>query len=168
LEVTSRVAAPLLPLTAEEVWRGLTGGRSVHLADWPDAASLPADAALVAAMDEVRRVCSAALSLRKASKLRVRLPLARLVVAAPDADALAPFVGLIADEVNVKKVELTTDVAAHGHFELVVNARAVGPRLGGDTQKVIRAVKSGEWTTTGGTVVAPESTYKKASTNVAW
>jgi isoleucyl-tRNA synthetase len=154
LEVTSRVAAPLLPLTAEEVWRGLTGGRSVHLTDWPDAATLPADAALVAAMDEVRRVCSAALSLRKASKLRVRLPLARLVVAAPDADALAPFVGLIADEVNVKEVELTTDVAAHGHFELVVNARAVGPRLGGDTQKVIRAVKSGEWTTTGGTVVA--------------
>jgi isoleucyl-tRNA synthetase len=154
LEVTSRVAAPLLPLTAEEVWRGLTGGRSVHLTDWPDAATLPADAPLVAAMDEVRRVCSAALSLRKASKLRVRLPLARLVVAAPDADALAPFVGLISDEVNVKKVELTTDVAAHGHFELVVNARVVGPRLGGDTQKVIRAVKSGEWTTTGGTVVA--------------
>jgi isoleucyl-tRNA synthetase len=155
LEVTSRVAAPLLPLTAEEVWRGLTGGRSVHLTDWPDASSLPADAALVAAMDEVRRVCSAALSLRKASKLRVRLPLARLVVAAPDADALAPFVGLIADEVNVKEVELTTDVAAHGHFELVVNARVVGPRLGGDTQKVIRAVKSGEWTTSAaGTVVA--------------
>src|SRR6202011_2453669 len=111
--------------------------------------------ALVAAMDEVRRVCSAALSLRKASKLRVRLPLARLVVAAPDADALAPFVGLIADEVNVKRVELTTDVAAHGHFELVVNARACGPRLGPDTQKVINAVKAGEWSTTpSGNVVA--------------
>ncbi|HYS38494.1 MAG TPA: class I tRNA ligase family protein, partial [Pseudonocardiaceae bacterium] len=155
LEVTCRVAAPLLPLTAEEVWRGLTGGRSVHLTDWPAASSLPADAALVAAMDEVRRVCSAALSLRKASKLRVRLPLARLVVAAPDAEALAPFVGLISDEVNVKQVALTTDVAAHGHFELAVNARAVGPRLGATTQKVINAVKAGEWTTnTDGTVVA--------------
>jgi isoleucyl-tRNA synthetase len=106
-------------------------------------------------MDEVRRVCSAALSLRKASKLRVRLPLATLVVAAPDADALAPFTEIIADEVNVKRVELTTDVAAHGHFELVVNARACGPRLGGDTQKVINAVKAGEWTTTSdGVVVA--------------
>src|SRR5690606_29395887 len=31
LEVTCRVAAPLLPLTTEVVWRGLTGGRSVHL-----------------------------------------------------------------------------------------------------------------------------------------
>ena len=37
LEVLTRVAAPLLPLVTEEIWRGLTGGRSVHLTDWPDA-----------------------------------------------------------------------------------------------------------------------------------
>jgi isoleucyl-tRNA synthetase len=154
LEVVSRVVAPLLPLTAEAVWRGLTGSRSVHLADWPADDLLPADPTLVTAMDRVRQVCSAALALRKANKLRVRLPLASLVVAAPDAESLAPFKDLIADEVNVKDVTLTDDVSAHGHFELVVNARACGPRLGGDTQKVIRAVKAGEWTTSGDTVVA--------------
>jgi isoleucyl-tRNA synthetase len=159
LEVVCRVTAPLLPLTTESVWRGLTGERSVHLTDWPavstlDPASrssgdaLPADDALVDAMDRVRQVCSAALALRKSNKLRVRLPLASLVVAAPDAAVLEPFTELIADEVNVKTVSLTTDVAAHGHFELVVNARACGPRLGADTQKVIRAVKAGEWSST--------------------
>jgi len=108
----------------------------------------------VTAMDRVRQVCSAALALRKSNKLRVRLPLASLVVAAPDASSLEPFTDLIADEVNVKQVTLTTDVAAHGHFELVVNARACGPRLGADTQKVIRAVKAGEWTSAGDKVVA--------------
>jgi isoleucyl-tRNA synthetase len=154
LEVVSRVVAPMLPLTAEAVWRGLTGERSVHLADWPADDLLPADDALVTAMDRVRQVCSAALALRKSNKLRVRLPLASLVVAAPDAAVLEPFTALVADEVNVKKVSLTTDVAAHGHFELVVNARACGPRLGADTQKVIRAVKAGEWTSSGDTVVA--------------
>ncbi|HEV2781974.1 MAG TPA: isoleucine--tRNA ligase [Actinophytocola sp.] len=154
LEVVSRVAAPLLPLTTETVWRGLTGERSVHLADWPAAADLPADDALVAAMDRVRQVCSAALSLRKTARLRVRLPLARLVVAAADAPVLEPFVALISDEVNVKAVELTTDVAEYGHVELAVNARAAGPRLGADVQKVIRAVKAGEWTTSGDTVSA--------------
>ena len=41
LEVLTRVAAPLLPLVTEEIWRGLTGGRSVHLEDWPDAARPP-------------------------------------------------------------------------------------------------------------------------------
>ncbi len=154
LEVVSRVTAPLLPLTTEAVWRGLTGERSVHLADWPADDLLPGDDDLVTAMDRVRQVCSAALALRKSNRLRVRLPLASLVVAAPDADVLAPFTELIADEVNVKSVELTTDVAAHGHFELVVNARACGPRLGADTQKVIRAVKAGEWTSAGSGVVA--------------
>ncbi|MBC6447710.1 isoleucine--tRNA ligase [Actinokineospora xionganensis] len=155
LEVVSRLTSPLLPLTAEAVWRGLTGERSVHLADWPSADDLPADDKLVAGMDRVRQVCSSALALRKANKLRVRLPLARLLVAAEDAAVLEPFVELIRDEVNVKEVELTTDVAAHGHFELVVNARACGPRLGADVQKVIKAVKAGEWTTAdSGAVVA--------------
>ncbi|MEV0681354.1 isoleucine--tRNA ligase [Actinosynnema sp. NPDC050436] len=154
LEVVSRVAAPLLPLTTEVVWRGLTGGRSVHLADYPAAADLPADDALVAAMDQVRQVASTALSLRKANKLRVRLPLARLVIAAGDAERLAPFSEILRDEVNVKEVELTSDVDAHGHFQLAVNARVAGPRLGPDVQKVIRAVKAGDWSEVDGTVVA--------------
>ncbi|MBA3908269.1 MAG: class I tRNA ligase family protein, partial [Pseudonocardiales bacterium] len=145
LEVTARIAAPLLPLTTEQMWRGLTGGRSVHLADWPAADFLPHDEALVSAMERVRQVASAALSLRKARGLRVRLPLATLTVAAPDAATLAPFADILRDEVNVKDVVLTADVAAHGRFEIAVNARACGPRLGGDTQKVIRAVKAGEW-----------------------
>ncbi|MGH3992117.1 MAG: DUF5915 domain-containing protein, partial [Pseudonocardiaceae bacterium] len=145
LEVTARVAAPLLPLTTEAIWRGLTGQRSVHLTDWPDPAALPADPELVAAMDRVRQVVSAALSLRKARGYRVRQPLPALTVAAPDATSLAPFTDLIRDEVNIRKVELTEDVSAHGRFELTVNARVCGPRLGGDTQKVIRAVKAGEW-----------------------
>ena len=145
LEVTCRLAAPLLPLTTETIWRGLTGARSVHLTDWPDPTLLPPDRDLVASMDRVRQVVSAVLSLRKARSLRVRQPLSQLTVAAPDAGALAAFTDLIADEVNVRSVELTEDVATHGRFELTVNARACGPRLGADTQKVIRAVKAGQW-----------------------
>ena len=155
LEVTARVAAPLLPLTMEKLWQGLTGGRSVHLADWPSADLLPRDDALVATMERVRQVASAALSLRKARGLRVRLPLAALTVAAADAATLAPFADILRDEVNVKEVVLTEDVAAHGRFEVAVNARVCGPRLGGDTQKVIRAVKAGEWSAEpDGTVIA--------------
>ncbi|MFD6272651.1 isoleucine--tRNA ligase [Nocardia asteroides] len=145
LEVVTRLAAPLLPLISEVIWRGLTGERSVHLTDWPAETELPHDAELVAAMDEVRTVCSTVLSLRKAKNLRVRLPLAEVTIAAADAARLTPFTELIADEVNVKKVDLTTDVAAHGRFELAVNARAAGPRLGKEVQTVIKAVKAGEW-----------------------
>jgi isoleucyl-tRNA synthetase len=154
LETLSRVVAPLAPMTAEEVWRGLTGGRSVHLTDWPSAADFPADHDLVSNMDAVRDVCSAALSLRKAKGLRVRLPLRSLTVATPSAAALEPFAELVADEVNVKSVEFTGDVASYCSQVLSLVPRALGPRLGGQVQQVIKAVKGGDWSVSDGTVVA--------------
>jgi isoleucyl-tRNA synthetase len=167
LEVTCRVTAPLLPLVTEEIWRGLTGERSVHLADWPDVSALPSDPGLVAAMDRTREVCSAAASLRKVAGLRVRLPLPGLTVVAADAESLADFTALIADEVNVREVRLldVADAAAQqiGVSErLTVTARAAGPRLGRDVQAAIRASKSGDWSvdaagvvTSGGIVLQP-------------
>jgi len=154
LETVCRAAAPLLPLTAEAVWRGLTGGSSVHLEDWPDVSSWPADEGLTGAMDLVRSVCSTALAVRKAHQLRVRLPLASLTIAHPSAESLAPFTSLIAEEVNVKAVRLSADPASLGRFELAVNPRVLGPRLGAQVQQVIRAVKAGDWTRSGDDVVA--------------
>ncbi len=145
LETLTRVAAPLLPMTTEVIWRGLTGERSVHLADFPTATALPANPALVQAMDTVRAISSATSSLRKAHKLRNRLPLPKLTVAVEDAQQLQQFAQIIADEVNVKEVVLTDDIAAVGTFDVVVNARAAGPRLGKDVQRVIKAVKSGNY-----------------------
>jgi isoleucyl-tRNA synthetase len=130
------------------VWRGLTGGTlgaSVHLADWPSSADLPADVELVATMDRVRVVCSAAHSIRKAKGLRARLPLASLTVAAPDAGRLAPFADLIAEEVNVKEVRLTTDVSAVADPVLAVVFKVAAPRLGPATQQAAAAAKRGDW-----------------------
>jgi len=151
LETVTRMAAPLLPLVTEEVWKGLTGGRSVHLADWPSVADFPADPELVAAMDGVREVASSALALRKAQKLRVRLPLARLTVVTPDPAAFEPFREVLEDELNVKHVALETleaeSLGQHGiERRLTVNARALGPRLGKQVQDVIRDAKAGDWT----------------------
>ena len=154
LETGSRVTAPLAPLLSEEIWRGLTGGRSVHLTDWPSVGEFPADRSLVAEMDAVREVCSAALSLRKAKGLRVRLPLAKLTVATPDADRLRPYADLVADEVNVKSVEFTGDLSGYCERVLTVVPRVLGPRLGGQVQQVIRAVKAGDWSVTDGVVTA--------------
>jgi isoleucyl-tRNA synthetase len=142
--VTGRLAAPLLPLITEVIWRGVTGERSVHLTDWPEAGLLPADPDLVAAMDQVREVASVGSSLRKAKKLRVRLPLPKLTVAVENPQRLEPYRELLADELNVKQVELTDDIDTYGRFELTVNARVAGPRLGKDVQAAIKAVKSGD------------------------
>lgn len=160
LEALTKVMAPLAPMVVEEVWRGMTGGRSVHLADWPVAGegALVADPALVAAMDEVRSVVSTVLGLRKTHGLRVRQPLRELAVAVPDPAAVEPYVALLAAELNVKHVTLV-DLAELGleqlgvEQRLAVNARAAGPRLGRGVQTVIKAAKAGAWREDGGVVV---------------
>ncbi|HHY07681.1 MAG TPA: isoleucine--tRNA ligase [Corynebacteriales bacterium] len=163
LEVTARLAAPLLPFATEAMWRGLTGEESVHLANWPESDELPHDAELVDAMDRVREVCSALSSIRKSHKLRVRLPLTSATVAAPQVEALEPFSGIIADEVNVRTVHLTEDVAQYGEFQLQVNARVAAPRLKADVQKAIKASKAGDYVvhddgtaTVGGVLLNPD------------
>jgi isoleucyl-tRNA synthetase len=137
--------APLLPMVSEAVYRGLTGERSVHLADWPSASALPADADLVADMEMVREVSSAGHSVRKAQDLRARLPLPSATVAGPGSARLAPYLDLVADEVNVREVHLVDDVAEVADLVLQVNPAVLGPRLGGATQEVIGAVRRGQW-----------------------
>ncbi|WP_103064178.1 isoleucine--tRNA ligase [Actinomyces qiguomingii] len=150
LRVLMQVIAPLAPLLAEEIYRGLTGERSVHLTDWPVLPAHVADPALVTAMDEARDAVSAALSLRKADKLRVRQPLRTLTIATADPAALAPFTALIADEVNVKQVRVV-DAADAGYElteELALNPRAFAPQVRKLTSKLFAAVKAGEWEVT--------------------
>jgi isoleucyl-tRNA synthetase len=158
LETVCRVTAPLLPLTTEEIWRGLTGERSVHLADWPLSADLPSDHALVAAMDKVREVCSATSALRKARSLRNRLPLGSLTVVVPSPASLSGFESIVADEVNVKSVRFVAadapEAASYGVSQkLTVNARAAGPRLGRSVQDAIKGSKSGDWSVSSSGVV---------------
>ena len=158
LETLARVAAPLLPLVSEHVWKGVTGGRSVHLQDWPDASAFAPAADIRSAMDAVREVSSAANALRKREGLRVRLPLAALTVVVRDAVALVPFEAILRDELNVKAVELIElDEAVAERYgisrRLSVNARAAGPRLGRRVQHVIAGARAGVWEEIDGAVV---------------
>ena len=162
-----QVAAPLLPLVTEHIYTDLAGDSdaavSVHLTDWPESDQFPYDADLHSGMGFVRDACSTLLSLRKAEGLRVRLPLAKAVVASPAAELMRPHLDILRDELNVKQVELTTEVDRFGSKQLILNPKTLGPRLGGRTQDVIRAHKSGDWTvddvgvvTVGGIVLLPE------------
>ncbi|WP_065572198.1 isoleucine--tRNA ligase [Microbacterium oleivorans] len=158
LETLTRVAAPLIPLVSERIWQGLTGGRSVHLEDWPDADEFAPASDIREAMDTVREVSSVANALRKKEGKRVRLPLANLTVAVGGADALAQFEDIVRDELNVKAVEVVelTDGLAEQYGisqRLAVNARAAGPRLGKQVQHVIKGAKAGLWSEEDGVVV---------------
>ncbi len=159
LETLTRVAAPLIPLVSEQVWQGLTGGRSVHLQDYPDADAFPAAEDIRSAMDAVRDISSTANALRKQHKLRVRLPLQSLTVVTNGTTGLAQFEAILREELNVKSVELVEAVdgigAQYGITQrLVVNARAAGPRLGKQVQQAIMGAKNGDWSETDGVVTA--------------
>ena len=145
LTVLARLTAPLLPFLSEEVYGSLSGDQSVHLTDWPDPDDLPLNPDLVTSMDRLREVCSTALALREDRGLRTRLPLAELVIAGENLAPLREIAHLIADEVNVKKVSFTEDVAAYGRFVLKPDGKVLGPKIGGAVQDVIRAAKEGAW-----------------------
>lgn len=141
------VAAPLLPLLTEEIWRGLTGGESVHLADWPTVDLGVVDAELVAAMDEVRDVVSAAHALRKTNSLRVRQPLASMRVVSDQAAGLMPFADLVGSEVNVKDVivQMPVECGLEVNTVLNLNPRAFSPEIRKVTSGLFAAQKAGAW-----------------------
>jgi len=141
----TRICAPLLPIISEKLYKALTGERSVHLTDWPAADEFPADHDLVRSMDLVREACSAALAVRERSRLRVRLPLKTLTVVHAESAGLAPFKSLIADEINVREVALSTDLDAYGAVQLRPDPK-IGKRLGKAMKEVMGAAKRGEFT----------------------
>lgn len=157
LEAFLRTIAPLLPLLSEEMWRGLTGGRSVHLTDFPELPDTVVDDELVAAMDEARAVVSATHSLRKAHALRVRQPLRTLTVVSQNPGLLAPFTDLIASEVNVKTVDLkeTAEAGVELRRELQLNPKAFAPEVRRATSQLFKAQKAGEWEETAAGVRFP-------------
>ncbi len=101
-----QLLAPWAPFVSEHVWRELATGtampRSVHLSDWPMAEAVD-DESLVQ-MAFVRDVIKEALALRAEAGIKVRQPLAQLVVYAPRALGEGQT-DIMRDEVNVKRVE---------------------------------------------------------------
>jgi isoleucyl-tRNA synthetase len=96
-------------------------------------------------MDLVREACSAALAVRERSRLRVRLPLKTLTIVHAESAGLKPFTSLIADEINVREVALSTDLDAYGAVQLRPDPK-IGKRLGKAMKEVMGAAKRGEFT----------------------
>ena len=106
LSYTALILAPFVPFLAEELWHNMMGGESVHLLDWPEAGEKNGTA--LNNMAACRTIITDGLALRMAKddeygQIKVRQPLASLTYAGDKLDAF--YEGIIADEVNVKKVK---------------------------------------------------------------
>lgn len=140
-----RTLAPMMPLITERIYTALTGERSVHLTDWPDLDTLPADSTLLHQMDLGRDVCSSVLTLREAHRRRTRLPLKLLTVAHPEADIFEQYREIIAEAINVKDVAFTKDISAFGSRDIKVNSK-LGAKIGAKFKEVLAAQRSRNWT----------------------
>jgi len=139
LEGSLRLLAPFIPFTTEEIFRNLNQHRdadaSVHLATYPEADPADQDLALERCMATSQEVVGLGRALRQEAGLRTRQPLARLLVHAEN-DRARELLGddrlvqLVADELNVKELELLDDPLAVATFSAAANYRALGPRFG--------------------------------------
>jgi len=109
----SKIMAPFTPFIAEEIYRSVNGEKeSVHLEDWPTAWVTPVeDMELISDMLETRRVVSLALEARAKAGIKVRQPLAKLVVKSTMLQNKNECTALIADETNIKEISFDADLA---------------------------------------------------------
>ncbi len=144
--------APVLPFVTEEIYRELvvahrpegSGPASIHLGDYPTAQSELIDESLEQAMSIVRQVVRMGRSLRVANDLKIRQPLSSLTVVTSDpqvATAVETHTELIIEELNVKRVDTSTDEAPLVTFHPRANFKALGPKLGARMKNVAQAIE---------------------------
>ena len=139
LHTVNRLMAPIMPFITEAVHRNLVRGvdeaapPSVHMSEWPAPDPAVRDDALIAEIDVVQRVVGLGRAARNASGVRVRQPLSRLLVRAPDA-ASAAFVARhetqILEELNVKAVEMLAPDTELVSYRIKPNLPRIGKRFG--------------------------------------
>ncbi len=151
LTTLCRALAPFAPFISDYIYRNLTGGDSVHLQPFPDAADY--DKQIVSDMRRVQAVVSVGKQLREQYKLRNRLPLAKLTVAGTD---LSAYSDIIRDELNVKSVEFTDNFNDVADAFVYLITPKIGVRLGGALREIIPAVKRGAYTISGNTLQVGE------------
>ncbi|MFF2393278.1 isoleucine--tRNA ligase [Nocardia sp. NPDC058114] len=151
LDVLTRLLAPFVPFITEEVWQQVVRlgtpevPESVHLAAWPIADATLADANLPEQVLAARAAVEAGRAARKASKVRVRQPLARAFVGLPPGTVLPDELRAdIADELNVKSLQLLDDADEVVDVDVKPNFRALGRRFGKRTQAVANAIVAAE------------------------
>ncbi len=104
----SLIMAPFTPFMAEELYRRLTGGESVHLCDWPAAGHV--NELIIKDMANTREAITVGLAQRAQAGLKVRQPLASATVfwdsfASRPPQELDEYLAVIREELNVKEVK---------------------------------------------------------------
>ncbi len=141
----SKLLAPFTPFVAEEIYRNLvvsldqSAPDSVHLAGFPVADESLIDKELSEGMRLAMRVSSLGRAARSKAKIRVRQPLAKVLVkprSSTESEALKNLESHVIDELNVKEVIPFQDEGDVVEFTVKPNLQLLGPKLGPELPKL--------------------------------
>lgn len=144
----AKTAAPFIPFTTEAIYRVLRTAEmpeSVHLCDYPEPDAASRDEYLERQMELTMSAVSSGRFLRTANNLKVRQPLAKAVLAAPDAASrkmLEETAWIVAEELNVKQVEFCDDEEALVKRSAKANFKVLGSRLGKNMKEAAAKIQA--------------------------
>ena len=128
----SKLIAPICPYVSEEMYRNLTNEESVHLSSYPVVNEEYINSTIEEKMDKVRDLISLGRNAREDSKIKVRIPLATVIIDGNLEDLLGDLANLITEELNVKKLEFTKDLGKYMNLTIKPNFRVAGSMFGKD------------------------------------
>ena len=128
----AKLMAPFAPFISDEMYVNLTGEESVHLAYMPEADEALIDAKAEERMDLVRDLVALGRGTREQEKIKVRQPLASVLVDGKYEAVIGDMADLITEELNIKKVIFENNLDEYMNYSLKPNFRVAGPALGGN------------------------------------
>ena len=125
-----KLCAPIIPYVTEEIYRNLTGEKSVHLASYPVSDEKLINEEIEERMDKVRDLISIGRYVREEANIKVRQPLSEALIDGKLKGLLGDLVTLINEELNVKEVVFADDLSLYMNFTVKPNFKEVGKVLG--------------------------------------
>ena len=150
LETVSVLMSPIAPFFADRLFRDLNAvtGRdkslSVHLTEFPAYDASRVDKELEHRMELAQKICSMGLSLRKRCKIRVRQPLAKIMIPCLSEDfsrQIRAVEGLILSELNIKQIDLLSDSSMFVK-QIKPDFKKMGPKYGKDMKAVAARIQA--------------------------
>ncbi len=131
----AKLIAPIMPFFSEKLYMELSanGTDSVHMASFPEADLSLVEKDLEQKMASAITIVSLARTARTKSRLKIRQPLAEMIVVLPggiDPKSLDDLHDVIRQEINIKQLSFSSDDAGLVSLQARPNFKLLGPKLG--------------------------------------
>ncbi|MFC2026193.1 isoleucine--tRNA ligase, partial [Chloroflexota bacterium] len=145
----SRLLAPFIPFVTEAMYQNLVRSvfpnahESIHHTDWPIADRQVVDERLLEQMSLARQIASLGLSARNSAGLKVRQPLAKVLVYDEEGRKLDDdMVIIVTDELNVKGLDYVPEASSLVTYRIMPDNKLLGPKFGPLFPKVRSALSA--------------------------